>query len=218
MDKTFIEEALNLFRYPSRIIIAGYTNSGKTHLCTKIVEKYEGVFSKIVICGVTSHPLQNNANIKEKLEIHEEIIDPAVETTPYTDPRAQSLLILDDNFLSSANSQTVVNSFIKGRHKNLSVILITQNIFFPGKYSRTIALNTSHYILMKNRDIYQVQCLGRQIFGRERAKLFVDIYKNTVLKRSHGYLLCDLAPHTPEELQLRTNIVGEPPCEKVFLL
>ena len=133
MDKTFIEEALNLFRYPSRIIIAGYTNSGKTHLCTKIVEKYEGVFSKIVICGVTSHPLQNNANIKEKLEIHEEIIDPAVETTPYTDPRAQSLLILDDNFLSSASSQTVVNSFIKGRHKNLSVILITQNIFFSGK-------------------------------------------------------------------------------------
>lgn len=218
MDKTFREESLNLFRQPARIIIAGYTNSGKTHLCTKIVEKYHEVFSRIIICGVTSHPLQNNSSIKEKLELHKDIIDPADEITPYTDPHAHSLLILDDNFLSSANSQTVLNSFIKGRHNNLSVILITQNIFFPGKYSRTIALNTSHYILMKNRDIYQVQCLGRQIFGRERAKPFVEIYKNTVLKQTHGYLLCDLAPHTPEELQLRTNIVNEGLCEKVFLL
>ena len=123
-----------------------------------------------------------------------------------------------DNFLCAANSQTVVNSFIKGRHDNRSVIFITQNVFFPGKYSRTIALNTSHYILMKSRDIYQVQCLGRQLFGREDAQRLVNIYKNTVLKRDYGYLLCDLAPHTPPELQLRTNIVGESPCEKVFLL
>lgn len=218
MDKTFREESLNLFRHPTRIIIAGYTNSGKTFLCSKIVEKYHEVFSRIIICGVTSHPLQNNPSIKEKLELHKDIIDPADEITPYADPHAHRLLILDDNFMSSANSLPVLNSFIKGRHINLSVILITQNIFFPGKHSRTISLNTSQYILLKNRDIYQVQCLGRQIFGRERAKSFVNIYKNTVLNQTHGYLLCDLAPHTPEELQLRTNIVNEGPCEKVFLL
>lgn len=218
MDKTFNEEALNLFHYPARIIIAGYTNSGKTHLCTRIVEKYQRVFRKVVICGVTSHPLQKNVNLKDKLEIHEDIIDSVTEATPYTNPTAQVLLILDDNFLTAANSRMVVDSFTKGRHNNLSVIMITQNVFFPGKYSRTIALNTSHYILMKNRDIYQVECLGRQLYGKDKAKHFVEIYKNVVLKRAHGYLLCDLAPNTPEELQLRTNIVGEPPCEKVYLL
>lgn len=216
MDKTFEEKALHIFRKPARIIIAGYTNSGKTHLCTKIVEKYEDVFSRIIICGVTSHPLQSNMKLNHKVEVHEEII--SIEPTPYTNPHAQTLLILDDNFLSSANSQAVANSFIKGRHLSLSVIFIAQSLFFPGKYSRTIALNASHYILMKSRDIYQVQCLGRQIFGREDSKKFAEVYKNTVLKREHGYLLCDLAPHTPLELQLRTNIVGEPPCEKVFLL
>lgn len=218
MDKTYREDSLNLFRHPARIIIAGYTNSGKTHLCTRIVEKYHHVFSKIIICGVASHPLQNNASIKDKLEVHKDIIDPADDITPYTNPHAHRLLILDDNFLSSANSLTVLNSFIKGRHLLISVLLVAQNIYFPGKYSRTIALNTSHYILMKNRDIYQVQCLGRQLFGRDCAKPFVEIYKNTVLKQTHGYLLCDLAVDTPEELQLRTNIVDEGPCEKVFLL
>lgn len=218
MDQLYSEHDINIFNYPARIIIAGYTNSGKTHLCTKLVEKYHHLFSKIVISGVTSHPLQKRTDIKDKLDIQEEITDPTVDHTPFTHPEARVLQILDDNFLVSANSQTVVNSFIKGRHKNLSVILITQNLFFPGKYARTIALNTSHYILMKNRDLFQVECLGRQLYGKDRAKSFVEIYKNVVLKVPHGYLLCDLAANTPEVLQLRSNIVGESPCEKVFLL
>lgn len=218
MDKTFSEEMLNLFRYPARIIIAGYTNSGKTHLCNKIVEKYQHVFRRIVICGVTSHSLQQNATVRDKVEVHENIIDCVSEDNPYIDPQAHSLMILDDNFLTAANSQAVADSFTKGRHKNISVIMITQNIFFPGKYARTITLNASHYILMKNRDIYQIECLGRQLYGKDRAKQFVEIYKNVVLRRDHGYLLCDLTPTTPEELQLRTNIANEAPCEKVFLL
>ena len=162
--------------------------------------------------------MYSRKKLPEKVEVHEDIVDPVSESSPYLDPTSQILLILDDNFLTSANSQTVVNSFTKGRHNNLSVIMITQNIFFPGKYSRTITLNTSHYILMKNRDIYQVECLGRQLYGKEKAKQFVEIYKNIVLRRQHGYILCDLAPNTPEELQLRSDIVGESPCEKVYLL
>ncbi len=90
--------------------------------------------------------------------------------------------------------------------------MIAQNVFFPGKFARTITLNASHY-----RDIYQIECLGRQLYGKERAKHFVEIYKNVVIRRVHGYLLCDLSPNTHEEIQLRTNIVNEPPCEKVYL-
>lgn len=71
---------------------------------------------------------------------------------------------------------------------------------------------------MKNRDIFQLQCLGRQIFGREHMKSFVQIYKSVVLKQQYGYLLCDLAVNTTEELQFRTNIVDEPTCEKVYIL
>ena len=218
MDKLYTDDQLNLFNYPARIIIAGYTNSGKTYLCTKIVEKYHHLFSKIVISGVSSHPLQDSTDIKDKLEIQEDIIDPVDEHSPFTDSKAHILQILDDNFLASANSPTVVNSFTKGRHKNLSVILITQNLFFPGKYARTIALNTSHYILMKNRDLYQIECLGRQLYGKSNSKKFVEIYKNAVHSTPRGYLLCDLAVTTPEALQLRTNIVGEGLCEKVFQL
>lgn len=217
MEKTFPEWQLNIFNQPARIIIAGYTNSGKSHLCTKLVEKYEEVFSRIIICGVSSHPLQKNVNIKKKIEIHENIINFPNEKNPYKDPSAHTLLILDDNFLAAANSQCVVDSFTKGRHNNLSVIMITQNIFFPGKFARTISLNTSHYLLMKNRDHNQIETLARQIHGRERAKQVIDIYKNIVMRQPHGYLLLDLAVNTPEELQLRSNIVNETRFERVYL-
>ena len=218
MEKTFGEDLLNIFAQPARIIIAGYTNSGKTYLCTRLVEKYHHIFTRIIICGVTSHPLQQKHFLTEKIELHQDIIDPVNEANPFINPNKHILFILDDNFLTSANSQTVVDCFTKGRHRKISVIMITQNLFFPGKYARTIALNASHYILMRSRDLYQVQCLGRQFFGSVGAKQFLDIYKNTVIGKTYGYLLCDLTVKTPEALQLRTNIVNEPPCEKVFLL
>ena len=130
MDKTFSEESLNLFRHPARIIIAGYTNSGKTYLCNKIVEKYQDVFNRIVICGVPSHALQQNPALSDKVELHENIIDLDLEGNPYIDPHSHTLLILDDNFLTAANSQPVAEAFTKGRHKSISVIMVTQNFFF----------------------------------------------------------------------------------------
>ena len=218
MERTFTQDHLNIFRQPARVIIAGYTNSGKTHLCTQLVLKYNASFSKIVICGVSSHPLQENKIIKDKVEVYEEIVNPLEENNPFVDPKRHILLILDDNFLASGNSEVVANTFTKGRHNNLSVIMITQNLFFPGKYARTIALNTSHYILMKNRDLYQIECLGRQLYGKGMSKKFVEVYKKVVHSQPHGYILCDLGVNTPQELQLRGNIVDEPPCEKVFVL
>lgn len=219
MDQTYTDHDLNIFRNPSRIIICGFTNSGKTHFCTKLVEKYQHLFSKIVISGVKSHPLERNDSIRPKLHIQEDIINPVdEEESPFTEPNKHTLHILDDNFLLAANSLEVVNNFTKGRHRNISVIMITQNIFFPGKYARTIALNTSHYVLMKNRDLNQIECLGRQLYGKGASKDFVEIYKNVVLSNTYGYLLCDVAANTPTALQLRSHILGETPCEKVYII
>ncbi len=218
MDKIYTEDDVNLFRHPSRIMIAGFTNSGKTSLCTRLVEKYHKTFSKIVISGVKTHPLQNNNEIREKLLLSEDIVNLLDDDSPYNNPNESTLHILDDNFLIAANSETVVNSFTRGRHANLSVIFITQNLFFPGRHARSMHLNTSHYILMKSRDLFQIECLARQIYGKGIAKKFVEVYKTLVVRNSYGYLLVDLAAGTPEPLQLRSNIVNEEPCERVHII
>ena len=155
--------------------------------------------------------MQSHPQIGSKITVSSEILNP-FEYSNF----GPILFILDDCFLEAAENKNVVDTFTKGRHKDISSIFITQNIFFSGKHARNIALNSSHYILMKNRDMNQVETLARQIFGKGKTREFVEIYKKAVSMNSFGYLLIDLAANTPEGLQLRTNIIGESDYQSVF--
>lgn len=219
MDGCITEDQLDLFLNPARIIVAGFSGSGKTNLVSKIVKKYSHKFDKITICGVYKHPLQDDIYISKKLSVHGSIIDPLPEDDDDDDDdpsKKQRLFILDDIFIEAVESKYVVDAFTKGRHSNLSTILITQNLFFSGKHARNIALNATHYILLRQRDMNQIECLGRQIYGKERAKEFLDIYKTALGIRDYGYLLVDLSTTSSVSHQFRSNIVGEPPHEIVI--
>ena len=208
---THPESAIDIFHHPARIIIAGYSNSGKSEICSKLIQKYHTKFNTILYCGVTSHTLEKNGEINSKFKVSNEILNPFDYI--YNGP---VLYILDDCFLEAVQSKHVVDAFTKGRHEKISTIFITQNMFFNGKYSRNISLNCSHYILMRSRDLGQIETLGRQLFGKKMGNSFVDIYKRAITSNSYGYLLVDFAPDTPPELQLRTNIVDETPYQKVY--
>lgn len=210
----FNSSDIDIFHQPARIIIAGSSNSGKTQLATKLVLKYADKFHTIIICGVTNHELESSI-VSNKLIVSEDIINP-FEYVHHKNKSNGILYILDDCFLQASEDKNVVNVFTKGRHSNISVILITQNLFFRGKHSRNIALNASHYLLTKIRDIGQVEILGRQIFGKKNGNEFGDIYKRAISMKKYGYLLVDIAANTPEQLQLRTNIVEETLYETVY--
>ena len=213
--ESFDHTHLNLFFNPARIIIAGFSNSGKTFLCNQLIQTYVDNFDTILYSGVDQHPLEVDPLINPKLHVSTEIFNPF----DYTSTNSKGvLLILDDCFLEAVQTKYVVDAFTKGRHKNISIIFITQNLFAPGKFSRSIALNCSHYILMKNRDLGQIETLGRQIFGSCKSKEFVKVYQKALSYNKYGYLLIDLSPHTPENLNLRTNILGETPHQIVFQL
>lgn len=213
MDDVYTEDDVNIFREPARIIVAGFSNSGKTVLVSKLIKKYSGHFSKVVICGVSRHPLQDDATVSPKLLVSKDIVDPLQDTKP-TD---KILLVLDDMYLQAMRLQTVVDAFIKGRHSNLSVIMITQNLFMKGPFARDISLNATHFILLRMRDLGQVECLIRQIYGKRNVANVLEIYKRSVMSKLYGYLLLDLAIKTPHQLKFRSHIAGEPPCEVVYI-
>jgi hypothetical protein len=63
----------------------------------------------------------------------------------------RSLIILDD-LLNEAYSGIVCDLFTKGsHHRNLIVILITQNRFHKGRHCRDISLNAKYLVLLKKR-------------------------------------------------------------------
>jgi hypothetical protein len=62
------------------------------------------------------------------------------------------LIILDD-LLNTAYSKDVCDLFTKGsHHRNISVILKTQNLFHQGKFCRDISLNAKYIVLKNVRD------------------------------------------------------------------
>ena len=214
MKTLFQENQLDIFSQPARIIIAGSSNSGKTQLTSQLALKYAEKFDTIIICGVSHHNLQTSP-ISSRVKVFTDITNPFEYVDDYN--KSQGLLyILDDCFLEASQNKYVVDAFTKGRHSNISVLFITQNLFFGGKHARNISLNASHYILTKNRDRGQVEVLGRQLFGKNKGYEFGEIYKKALGLRNYGYLMIDLAPDTPEEIQLRSNIVNEQPFEIVF--
>lgn len=56
-------------------------------------------------------------------------------------------------------------------------------------------LNVSHFILLKERDLGQIEYLGRQLFGIGESKRFVKLYEMVALSRPHGIILCEYYPY-----------------------
>lgn len=217
MEECYGEDLIDLFprERGGRILVAGGSGSGKTLLITRIVRKYAHKFYRVLICGTTHHPIRDLPELRDKVIISKDIIDPEQEIDPSQKNKAM-LVVYDDNFLRAANDESVANVFIKGRHLGLSSILITQNLFMQGKHARSISLNCNHFILHKQRDLSQIELLGRQLYGRDKAKTFLNIYKRAVAEKPYGYLLADVSITTPEVLSLRSNIADDGPCEVVY--
>ena len=69
----------------------------------------------------------------------------------YSNDNEKKKLIVLDDLICESSSDIVLDLFTKGsHHKNISVIFITQNIYYKGKAQRDISLNTKYLILFKN--------------------------------------------------------------------
>ena len=63
------------------------------------------------------------------------------------DRSKHNICIIDDlmHAQSASGNQLVENLFTNGRHLNLSVVFVSQNIFYAGKKCRTISLNSTSW-------------------------------------------------------------------------
>lgn len=152
--------------------------------------------------------------------IYQEIFDsyPAVQfheglpDLSIFDGKERTLLVLDD--LMSETDERVTKIFTKiSHHRNVSVLYLTQNLFYKSKHTRTISLNAHYLVLFKNvRDSTQVANLSRQMFPGN-SNFMLEAFGDATMA-PFGYLLVDLRPDTDERCRLRTNIF---PGEKHYV-
>jgi len=134
-----------------------------------------------------------------------------------SDPLSPKLVIIDDLMRESSSSEVIVDLFTKGsHHKNLSVILISQNLFHQGRGQRDISLNANYIVVFKNpRDRAQIRHLARQVYPDDPKFLEEAYYDAT--SRPHGYLLLDLKQSTPDKYRFRTCIFPDDTMHYVYV-
>ena len=208
--ETISSENLNIFKENARIIIAGTSFSGKSTICKDILIKYIKEFDHILLLASPGNqPLENEILLIEKLTKFDYY--PSISEINASFPKsAHKVLVLDDNYTSAFQNEHVLSYFIRGRHENLSIILISHNLFFSrGKYSRDISLNVTHFILMKLRDVNQIFYLASQIYGKLEAKKVVKIYQYILENNSYPHLLLDLSINSKKNTEFRSNIIHD---------
>ena len=117
-------------------------------------------------------------------------------------------MILDD-LLNNVYSKQVCDLFTRGsHHRNISVILITQNVFHHGRYNRDISLNAQYVVALKNvRDKTLFMYLANQFYPEDSLGLY-NAYLDAT-HRPHGYLMLGLTQDTDDGLRFRTSIFPE---------
>jgi hypothetical protein len=195
------------FQHPFTCIIAGPTQSGKTHFTFNLIKNLSTLIcpapTKVIWCYGDYQP-----KLKE-LPDFVEIVEGLNGIENSIDVEERNLLILDDLMQEAGNAKEICDLFTKGsHHRNLSVILIVQNLFHQGKMMRTISLNTHYFVLFKNpRDANQIQIFGNQLFPG-KTKFLTDAYKQAVSK-PFGYLVLDLKQSTLESQRVLSDILPD---------
>lgn len=161
--------------HPSAIIVAGPSQAGKSQWVAKLIKHSDTMLKpspkEIIICYSEWQPLYDTL---ERVRFHKGLID--VETL---NPDQPKLLILDDlmDLLAKKEGESISQIFTKHcHHRNLSVVLITQNIFQKGNHMRNCQLNSHYQVLFKNpRDKTQINCLARQMYpSKGQSKLSIS--------------------------------------------
>jgi len=188
---------LDLFKHPFSCVVNGPSGCGKTDWIQKLIHSdiIHNRPDRIVVCFGKRQDVYDQIQQSTNAELREGLNG--------IDKLHDALLILDDLMMDT--DKHVMDLFVRGRHRNLSVIFVTHNIFYKTPALRTIRLNTNYLVLFKTPcDTSQIIALGRQMFPGQ-SKHWEEAYKDAT-KRIYGYLLIDNRPQTEDIYRLRTQI------------
>ena len=192
-------------QHPFTLIVAGPSSCFKSTFVIRLLERtvqLSDIAFQNIVWGLSEnapHYLKNVSFVKGEPE--------------FENPENVPTLIVLDDLMDSAYSTKVSELFTKGsNHRNISVVLITQNLFHQGSSSGDIPLNSKYIVVFKNpRDKTQVVHLARQFYP-ENISSFHKTYLEAC-KDPHSYLFLDLTQSINDLLRFRTNNFPGETCE-----
>ena len=195
------------WKHPFTSIVAGPSGCGKTQFTLKFIKNVKLIVEpppeKIIWCY----------GVYQKLfeELPEVEFNEGLPEISSFDGKHKTLLILDD--LMHETDDRVTKIFTKiSHHMDVSVLYLSQNLFYGGKQNRTIGLNAHYLVLFRNpRDATQVSHLARQMYPGQ-TKFLLEAFKDATIE-PFSYMLIDLKADTEDKYRVRANIFpGELSC------
>ena len=188
------------FKHPFSMVVAGPSSSGKSVFTKRLVKDRIHPDAKVVYWFYTEWQT-GYGDMPE----HVRMI-PGMPTSldRYLDSEeGRKVFVFDDLMSECMDNKMVSEAFTKKRHqRDVSVILILQNLFCQGRVMRTIQLNTEYFILFANaRDKSQFHHFARQV-EPTRTKQLMDAYADETSK-PYAHFLVDLKTETPNALRYR---------------
>ena len=190
--------------------IVGPSGSGKTLFVTQLLHQAKSIFVKSIghiywLMGVEEG--EHDLTAQRLKRLPNVTLLKGFEPGWMDKPRENDVVVIDDLFSESTREKDFNSLFTKiARHRGVTVIFITQNMFHQGGQHRTRNLNVHYLVLFKNpRDSTVIQFIARQAFS-STPHFLIDAYKDATENTPHGYLFLDFTQSCPEELRVRTDI------------
>ena len=184
-----------MIRHPSSVIVAGPSGSGKSDLTERLLLE-QSVFQqkprKIVYCYDRWQPRFDR--MKKHMLFYKGIPE-ANLLTRWFGPTRGGVMVLDDLMAEGGQDKQVLDLF-------------TQDLFPPGKFSKTINRNAHYLIAFKNpRDQTGIRIMLTQAFPSDwRDKL--DLFSR-VTSRPFGYLMLDLHPASDDRFRFWSHLTRQ---------
>ena len=108
-------------------------------------------------------------------------------------------------FDRSKQNICIIDDLMQSASGNLSVVFVSQNLFYTGKKCRTISLNSTYIVVFKNPRVQsQIHNLACQMFPSKSK--FLQVAYEDATKDPYQYLFLDFHPNSPEFARVRGNI------------
>ena len=190
------------FKMPANFYISGQSQSGKSHLTRCMLRHLEKLFYPVPTKVIYMYSVYQKEfdELPPNVELVEGFPNNLSDMVCGHD---HSLIVLDDLMSQCSNDQRVADLFTRGSHHHgTSVLYLTQNLFSPGKLSRTISLNSHYLVIFRN---LSVSTVAKQMFPG-RTDYLMESFRDAT-SRPYGYLVIDCPQLTTENMRLRTNIL-----------
>ena len=156
-----------MIRQPSSVIIARPSGSGKSELAENLLKEKKLFYpppKKMVYCYDRWQPRFDRMK-KQSNVIFYEGLPPKGALVKWFKPHHHGILNLDDLMEESGNDKRVLDLFAKdSHHRGITALYLTQDLFPPGKFAKTINHNAHYAICFKSaRDKTGIRNLFLQV-------------------------------------------------------